>query len=92
LIDLCFPALGPAATTKLAATPKEKENVQRRKSMRTPVPQPSEHREDLFEIEDLQLAIGGGGGGSVPAEVVAGEADQEGHGEGGLLQGDACQH
>ncbi|BAF26676.1 shugoshin-1-like [Oryza sativa Japonica Group] len=56
-------SLGPAATTKLAATPKEKENVQRRKSMRTPVPQPSEHREDLFEIEDLQLAIGGGGGG-----------------------------
>lgn len=31
--------------------------------MRTPVPQPSEHREDLFEIEDLQLAIGSGGGG-----------------------------
>lgn len=56
-------SLGPAATTKLAAAPKEKENVQRRKSMRTPVPQPSEHREDLFEIEDLQLAIGGGGGG-----------------------------
>uniref|UniRef100_A0A0E0BBA4 Shugoshin C-terminal domain-containing protein n=1 Tax=Oryza glumipatula TaxID=40148 RepID=A0A0E0BBA4_9ORYZ len=56
-------SLGPAAKTKLAAAPKENENVQRRKSMRTPVPQPSEHREDLFEIEDLQLAIGGGGGG-----------------------------
>uniref|UniRef100_J3MD41 Uncharacterized protein n=1 Tax=Oryza brachyantha TaxID=4533 RepID=J3MD41_ORYBR len=27
------------------------------KSMRTPIPQPSEHREDLFEIEDTQLAI-----------------------------------
>uniref|UniRef100_A0A0E0M8C2 Shugoshin C-terminal domain-containing protein n=1 Tax=Oryza punctata TaxID=4537 RepID=A0A0E0M8C2_ORYPU len=53
-------SLGPAATTKLASAPKEKENVQRRKSMRTPVPQPSEHREDLFEIEDLQLAIVGG--------------------------------
>uniref|UniRef100_A0A0E0EYM1 Shugoshin C-terminal domain-containing protein n=1 Tax=Oryza meridionalis TaxID=40149 RepID=A0A0E0EYM1_9ORYZ len=56
-------SLGPSATTKLAAAPKEKENVQRRKSMRTPVPQPSEHREDLFEIEDLQLAIGGAGDG-----------------------------
>uniref|UniRef100_A0A0D9XKB1 Shugoshin C-terminal domain-containing protein n=1 Tax=Leersia perrieri TaxID=77586 RepID=A0A0D9XKB1_9ORYZ len=50
-------SLGPGASVKLAA-PKEKEMVQRRKSMRTPVPQPSEHREDLFEIEDVQLAIG----------------------------------
>lgn len=50
-------SLGPAASTNLAA-PKEKESAQRRKSMRTP--QPSDHRQDLFEIEDVQLAIGSG--------------------------------
>uniref|UniRef100_J3N357 Shugoshin C-terminal domain-containing protein n=1 Tax=Oryza brachyantha TaxID=4533 RepID=J3N357_ORYBR len=60
-------SLGPTASVKLAM-PKEKESVQRRKSMRTPVPQSTEHREDLFEIEDVQLAIGGGGkAGSAPA-------------------------
>ncbi|KAF0929782.1 hypothetical protein E2562_025921 [Oryza meyeriana var. granulata] len=64
-------SLGPAASAKMAA-PKEKESVQRRKSMRTPVPQPREHREDLFEIEDVQLAIGGGKAGSAdPPEQAA---------------------
>ncbi|KAL6641024.1 hypothetical protein ACP70R_019205 [Stipagrostis hirtigluma subsp. patula] len=49
-------SLGPGASLKLAA-PKEKEATQRRKSMRTP--DPSERRDDLFELEDVQLAIGG---------------------------------
>ncbi|CAL4917027.1 unnamed protein product [Urochloa decumbens] len=48
-------SLGPVASTKLAL-PKEKETSQRRKSMR--MPQPSARSEDLFEIEDVQLAIG----------------------------------
>ncbi|VAH16043.1 unnamed protein product [Triticum turgidum subsp. durum] len=51
--------LGPAvAPTKLVAASKERESAQRRKSMRTP--QPSGRREDLFEIEDVQLTAGGG--------------------------------
>ncbi|CAN6310913.1 unnamed protein product [Urochloa humidicola] len=48
-------SLGPAASTKLAL-PKDKETSQRRKSMR--MPQPSTRSDDLFEIEDVQLAIG----------------------------------
>ncbi|PAN47051.1 hypothetical protein PAHAL_9G230400 [Panicum hallii] len=48
-------SLGPAASTKLAL-PKDKETSQRRKSMR--VPQPSASSEDLFEIEDVEVAIG----------------------------------
>ena len=52
-------SLGPAvAPTKLVAASKERESAQRRKSMRTP--QPSGRREDLFEIEDVQLTAGGG--------------------------------
>ncbi|KAF8672681.1 hypothetical protein HU200_049376 [Digitaria exilis] len=47
-------SLGPVASTKLAQ-PKDKETSQRRKSMR--MPQPSARSEDLFEIEDVQLAI-----------------------------------
>ncbi|OEL19889.1 hypothetical protein BAE44_0019092 [Dichanthelium oligosanthes] len=50
-------SLGPVASTKLAL-PKDKETTQRRKSMR--MPQPSARSEDLFEIEDVQLAIGSG--------------------------------
>ncbi|KAG2548673.1 shugoshin-1-like [Panicum virgatum] len=48
-------SLGPVASTKLAL-PKDKETSQRRKSMR--MPQPSARSEDLFEIEDVQVAIG----------------------------------
>ncbi|CAN6304976.1 unnamed protein product [Urochloa humidicola] len=48
-------SLGPVASTKLAL-PKDKETSQRRKSMR--MPHPSTRSEDLFEIEDVQLAIG----------------------------------
>ncbi|KAL6842434.1 hypothetical protein ACP4OV_027861 [Aristida adscensionis] len=48
-------SLGPGASLKLAL-PKEKETAQRLKSMRTP--DPTERRDDLFEIEDVQLAIG----------------------------------
>ncbi|TKV93552.1 hypothetical protein SEVIR_9G233000v4 [Setaria viridis] len=48
-------SLGPVASAKLAL-PKDKETSQRRKSMR--MPQPSARSEDLFEIEDVQLAIG----------------------------------
>ncbi|CAN6288059.1 unnamed protein product [Urochloa humidicola] len=48
-------SLGPVASTKLAL-PKDKETSQRRKSMR--MPQSSTRSEDLFEIEDVQLAIG----------------------------------
>ncbi|KAL5225033.1 hypothetical protein ABZP36_011672 [Zizania latifolia] len=45
-------SLGPATSVKMAAAPKEKESVQRRKSMRMPAPQPrEENREDLFEID-----------------------------------------
>ncbi|GJM84711.1 hypothetical protein PR202_ga00407 [Eleusine coracana subsp. coracana] len=47
-------SLGPGSATKLALP---KETTQRRKSMR--IPQPSDRREDLFELEDVQLAIGG---------------------------------
>ncbi|WVZ59169.1 hypothetical protein U9M48_009360 [Paspalum notatum var. saurae] len=47
-------SLGPVASTKLAL-PKDRETSQRRKSMR--MPQPSSRSEDLFEIEDVQLAI-----------------------------------
>ncbi|KAI5016299.1 hypothetical protein ZWY2020_006150 [Hordeum vulgare] len=51
-------SLGPAvAPTKLVAS-KETESAQRRKSMRRP--QSSGRREDLFEIEDVQLTTGGG--------------------------------
>uniref|UniRef100_A0ACD5TP89 Uncharacterized protein n=2 Tax=Avena sativa TaxID=4498 RepID=A0ACD5TP89_AVESA len=46
-------SLGPAV-----AASKERESAQRRKSMRTP--QPSLRREDLFEIEDVQLAVSNG--------------------------------
>ncbi|CAM0956909.1 unnamed protein product [Alopecurus aequalis] len=52
-------SLGPAvAPTKTVAASKERESAQRRKSMRTP--QPSGRREDLFEIEDVQLAVSSG--------------------------------
>lgn len=52
-------SLGPAETSrKPVAASKERESVQRRKSMRAP--QPSGRREELFEIEDVQVAIGGG--------------------------------
>ncbi|KAM0854813.1 hypothetical protein ACQ4PT_050195 [Festuca glaucescens] len=51
--------LGPTvAPTKPVAASKERESAQRRKSMRTP--QPSGRREDLFEIEDVQLAVSSG--------------------------------
>ncbi|TVU30473.1 hypothetical protein EJB05_22099, partial [Eragrostis curvula] len=46
-------SLGPGSATKLAIP---KETTQRRKSMR--IPQPSDRKEDLFELEDVQLAIG----------------------------------
>ncbi|KAK1694578.1 hypothetical protein QYE76_011275 [Lolium multiflorum] len=52
-------SLGPTvAPTKPVAASKERESAQRRKSMRTP--QPSGRREDLFEIEDVQLAVSSG--------------------------------
>nr|BAJ86497.1 predicted protein [Hordeum vulgare subsp. vulgare] len=52
-------SLGPAvAPTKLVAASNERESAQRRKSMRTP--QSGGRREDLFEIEDVQLTAGGG--------------------------------
>ncbi|CAD6205254.1 unnamed protein product [Miscanthus lutarioriparius] len=49
-------SLGPTTSAKLAL-PKDKDRdaSQRRKSMRKP--QPSNRTEDLFEIEDVQLAI-----------------------------------
>uniref|UniRef100_A0A0A9AWL3 Shugoshin C-terminal domain-containing protein n=1 Tax=Arundo donax TaxID=35708 RepID=A0A0A9AWL3_ARUDO len=46
-------SLGPGASLTLAPP---KETTQRRKSMRTP--HPSDQREDLFEIQDVQVAIG----------------------------------
>uniref|UniRef100_A0ACD5TJK1 Uncharacterized protein n=1 Tax=Avena sativa TaxID=4498 RepID=A0ACD5TJK1_AVESA len=52
-------SLGPVvALTKTMAASKERESAQRRKSIRTP--QPSGHREDLFDIEDVQLTVSSG--------------------------------